>query len=66
MPCRQPGRTHTPGNYHRLYHEIAGTTADAGSDAGQSGEQNLTAVQDVAPPPAATPPWGSLIKELLK
>ena len=56
----------TPDNYHRLYHEIAGTTADAGSDAGQSGEQNLTAGQDAAPTPAATPPWGSLIKELLK
>jgi len=56
----------TPDNYHRLYHEIAGTTADAGSDAGQSGEQNLAAAQDAAPTPTAAPPWGSLIKELLK
>ena len=56
----------TPDNYHRLYHEIAGTTADAGSETGQSGEQTLTAGQDTAPTPAATPPWGSLIKELLK
>ncbi len=56
----------TPDNYHRLYHEIAGATADAGSETGQSGEQTLTAGQDAAPTPAATPPWGSLIKELLK
>ncbi|MEK7769263.1 MAG: GGDEF domain-containing protein, partial [Pseudomonadota bacterium] len=58
----------TPDNYHRLYHEIAGTTADAGSDAGQSqsGGKTPTAAQDVALPSAATLPWANLIKELLK
>ncbi len=56
----------TPDNYQRLYHEIAGTTADAHSDTGQSGEQTLTTAQDVASPLTATLPWGNLIKELLK
>ncbi len=56
----------TPDNYHRLYHEIAGATADANSDTGQSGEQTPATVQDVVPLPAATLPWANLIKELLK
>lgn len=53
----------TPDNYHRLYHAIAGTTADVSPDTGKNGEQAPAVEQSAA---AATPPWANLIKELLK